>query len=274
MVSWMWPPSAVFCRSVRSGLVGSLLLVMTFGAVTTAEAARRGNQALDDETLGYIESNTLAIFYHELGHALIDVLDIPIYGQEEDAADVLSVVLFDEIYEKEDSDLIAYDAALSMLIDADWNDDGSEKPVWDVHGLDLQRFYTLICLHYGGSPETREAFRVDFDLPDERAAGCAEERALAQSSWGGILDEIEDPTTGSAKFKFVEDHQPRGEAQAYMLEILRDEVAHWNTFINLPETVTVSFTFCDEVNAFYVPDDKAILMCAEYADYLVEQYRE
>jgi hypothetical protein len=265
---------AVRRRAVRGALSAMFALIATCWITTPADAAKRDNKALDDETLGYIESNTLAIFYHELGHALIDVLNIPIYGQEEDAADVLSVVLFDEIYEKEDSDLIAYDAALSMLIDAEWNDDGGEAPFWDVHGLDLQRFYTLICLHYGGSPETRENFRVDFELPDERAAGCADERALAESSWGGILDEIENEATGSAKFKFVREHEPGTEAQSYMLEILQDEVTHWNTFVHLPEIVTVSFVLCDKVNAFYDPELKAILICAEYADYLVEQYRE
>lgn len=252
----------------------ALAVIATFGSMSPAEAERRSKPALDDETLGYIESNTLAIFYHELGHALIDVLNIPIYGQEEDAADVLSVVLFDEIYEKEDSDLIAYDAALSMLIDAQWNDDGNETAYWGVHGLDFQRFYTLICLHYGGDPATREGFRNDFELPDDRAAGCAEERELAEESWGGILDELYDPATGNAVFSFTSDHRAATEAQAYMLEILSDEVTHWNTFIHLPQAVTVTFTFCDEVNAFYVPDDKAILICAEYADYLVEQYRE
>ena len=132
----------------------------------------------------------------------------------------------------------------------------------------------MICLHYGGSPETRENFRVDFELPDERAAGCADERALAESSWGGILDEIENEATGSAKFKFVREHEPGTEAQSYMLEILQDEVTHWNTFVHMPEIVTVSFVLCDEVNAFYDPELKAILICAEYADYLVEQYRE
>ena len=115
---------AVRRRAVRGALSAMFALIATCWITTPADAAKRDNKALDDETLGYIESNTLAIFYHELGHALIDVLNIPIYGQEEDAADVLSVVLFDEIYEKEDSDLIAYDAALSMLIDAEWNDDG------------------------------------------------------------------------------------------------------------------------------------------------------
>ena len=77
---------AVRRRAVRGALSAMFALIATCWITTPADAAKRDNKALDDETLGYIESNTLAIFYNELGHALIDVLNIPIYGQEEDAA--------------------------------------------------------------------------------------------------------------------------------------------------------------------------------------------
>ncbi|MDG2454039.1 MAG: DUF4344 domain-containing metallopeptidase, partial [Paracoccaceae bacterium] len=48
----------------------------------------------------FIRDNILAIFYHEFGHALIDVRDLPIFGQEEDAADVASVMLMHSLYEE------------------------------------------------------------------------------------------------------------------------------------------------------------------------------
>jgi hypothetical protein len=243
--------------------------------ITPSSAQLVKSGTLTDEAMGYIDSNTVAIFYHEMGHALIDLLDLPVYGQEEDAADVLSVVLIDEIFEKEDAELIAYDAALNMLLDAEWSQtDGESPPFWGVHGLSMQRFYTLVCLHYGASPETREAFRKDFELPDERAAGCPEERELADASWGPVLDEIEDPATGSGTLVFTRDHTPQTQAQGLMVEVLQDEIDHWNTFIRLPRPLSVSFGLCDEVNAFYIPAETKILMCAEYADYLETQIRE
>lgn len=36
------------------------------------------------------------IFLREVGHAMIDVLDLPIVGQEEDAADQLATVFFSQ----------------------------------------------------------------------------------------------------------------------------------------------------------------------------------
>ncbi|MGR3634446.1 MAG: DUF4344 domain-containing metallopeptidase [Shimia sp.] len=48
---------------------------------------------IDDAILAYVGSNLLGIFYQQLGHALIDILVRPIFGQEEDVADMLSIFL-------------------------------------------------------------------------------------------------------------------------------------------------------------------------------------
>ncbi len=49
--------------------------------------------AQDEARNEFVRDNLLAVFYHELGHALIERLELPIYGQEEDAADVAAVML-------------------------------------------------------------------------------------------------------------------------------------------------------------------------------------
>ena len=59
----------------------------------------------------------IGIFYHELGHAVIDTEDVPIFGQQEDAADVLSVLLIDETFIDADAQNIAFDAAFGYLND-------------------------------------------------------------------------------------------------------------------------------------------------------------
>ena len=41
-------------------------------------------------------SPILFLLFHEVGHALMDVLDLPILGQEEDAADQLAVLILTE----------------------------------------------------------------------------------------------------------------------------------------------------------------------------------
>ena len=62
----------------------------------------------------FVISNLASVLYHELGHAIIDQMQLPIFGQEEDAADVLSVLLIDRLYQEENAQAVAYDAAFGF----------------------------------------------------------------------------------------------------------------------------------------------------------------
>jgi len=45
----------------------------------------------------------------------------------------------------------------------------------DVHGLDSQRFYNVLCMAYGSNPASYQGMVAKGYLPKERAEGCAEE---------------------------------------------------------------------------------------------------
>jgi len=64
----------------------------------------------------FVESNLNSVFYHELGHAVIDLMQLPIFGQEEDAADVLSVLMIHELFEEDAAQIVAYDAAFGFQL--------------------------------------------------------------------------------------------------------------------------------------------------------------
>ncbi|MEH6737641.1 MAG: DUF4344 domain-containing metallopeptidase [Sulfitobacter sp.] len=105
----------------------------------------------EEATDPFVEANLLSIFYHELGHALIDVMHLPVFGQEEDAADTASILLIDSTFEDETAIEIAYGAALGFQAEAG---ETANDIAWsDVHGPDLQRFYNLVCLFYGADPD-------------------------------------------------------------------------------------------------------------------------
>jgi hypothetical protein len=92
-----------------------------FGSLGTCAALVLGNNAGASEEDGFVTSNLISVFYHELGHAVIDTMQIPIFGQEEDAADVFSILLIDEIFEPESANIIAYDAAFGFHAEAQEN---------------------------------------------------------------------------------------------------------------------------------------------------------
>ena len=187
------------------------------------------SDAAQDE---FVASNILAIFYHELGHAVIDVMDVPIFGQEEDAADVMAVLLIDWLFEEETAQAIAYDSAFGYLNEADHD---GEIAWWDLHGPDEQRFYNHVCLFYGGNPEARDDLAADLGLPDERAETCPEEYDLAADSWGMVFDEMDRAGQGEP-MTFIPGTE---KGSAFVNDILGEEVARMSEDIALPARIEV-----------------------------------
>lgn len=225
--------------------------------------------AQDDATVedDFVISNLLGIFYHELGHALIDILEIPVYGQEEDAADVASVLLIEWLYPPDVALEFAYDTALGFDAEAlEAEDEGYEVAWWDVHGPDPQRFYNTVCLFYGADPDARDEYAADMELPEDRAETCSEEFDIAFDSWGAVFEGIE----GSGR-SMVYDGDPD---RSLTDEVMAIEVEELNEFFDLPIRLDVVVDFCDEANAFYDPGTREIIMCIEFEDHMRSLYRE
>lgn len=213
----------------------------------------------EDTPDAFIEANLISIFYHELGHALIDVMELPVFGQEEDAADTASILLIDATFDTATATDIAYDAALGFAAEANATGDDIE---WsDVHGADLQRYYNLVCLFYGADPNTRDDFAADMGLPQERAEGCEEEYDLAESSWGPVFDDLV-TDTGRQSLIYT------GATDSLTEMLISTEVAALNAHMELPVDISIIVESCDEANAFYDPETRSITICSEFETHL------
>ena len=222
----------------------------------------------DDAEDAFVEANVLGIFYHELGHAIVDIEAVPIFGQEEDAADVFSIFLIDALFEEESAQALAYDAALGF-----WGEvimrDGARDDVawWDTHGPDEQRFYNTVCLFYGANPDERDGFAEDMDLPIERAETCEEEYDLAADSWGGVLDVMMTRDNGAPMEQLFDE-------TSFAAQILAAEIEALNTDLLFDDALGVVVEPCGEPNAFYDPNDRLVIFCTEFEDHLREMYRQ
>ncbi|AWN40045.1 DUF4344 domain-containing metallopeptidase [Methylobacterium durans] len=117
------------------------------------------------------------VFLHEAGHALFHLLDVPVLGREEDAADQLAALIVLRLRPVQARQIIKGSAFLFASYAAD------EKPdtafLADHHGLSAQRLYNLLCLAYG-SDKRAFAYLVERDeLPKERAESCTAEYGQA-----------------------------------------------------------------------------------------------
>ena len=112
------------------------------------------------------------IVLHETAHAVFAVLAIPVLGREEDAADQVAAYAATQLGGDFAERMLR---AAAFMYDSDSARKPGEDDFADVHGLDRQRFYNVLCLAWGSDPK-RYAFAKELGkLPDERAEGCADE---------------------------------------------------------------------------------------------------
>jgi hypothetical protein len=221
----------------------------------------------DPATDSFVASNLIAIFYHELGHALIDTLRLPVLGREEDAADTLSSLLIEQLWDEADSIGLIYDVALGYdLYAREAGTDAAALAYDDTHSLDQQRYYNYVCLYYGANPEGREDIAQELNLPPDRAAGCEDEWALVSQSWETLLVDV--PFGGGAPGLVLADPDATDAISA----LLRGEIAILNDNYALPVQIAVTVEPCGEPNAFYHADSRTITLCTEFATDLLRLY--
>jgi len=134
--------------------------------------------------------NLLFTVYHELGHALVDMLDLPITGREEDVADQLASWLMLETQDAGEGLPATLNAADFFYFPPQ---NGERLEFWDTHGLDIQRYHNIVCWAYGFDPEqTAAAYGADLDLalPAERREFCEDEYARLNNSFLTLLEKV------------------------------------------------------------------------------------
>ena len=137
------------------------------------EQDRDRDQAVDDALL----FTTL----HEVGHALVSVLDLPVTGREEDAVDQLAALIL--VDGSDEGDVAAVNGVRGLPDDEQLDD----LAFADEHALNGQRFYNVLCLVYGQDPDAYAGWTRDGTLPPERAERCPEEYERTRASWQKLL---------------------------------------------------------------------------------------
>ncbi len=135
------------------------------------------NAPTQDLPIGLSRADTilgpvLDTFLHETGHAVFHMLQIPVLGREEDAADQFSAYVTLRLNKDEARRMIlgsAYQYRLYMP--------GSEvtvpiKSFSGVHSLPAQRAFNILCIAYGADKKLfSDIVEKDF-LPKARAESC------------------------------------------------------------------------------------------------------
>jgi len=138
-------------------------------AGTTPEGITRA-----DAIIGQIVGTML----HEAGHAISNLLRIPVLGREEDTADQIAAFVMLQF---------GRDVARTLIKGESYGWHQRRRTVslyWGPHSTALQRRHTFLCLAYGSDPEGFEDLvKRHRWLPAQRAGSCAEEYRRVQHAF-------------------------------------------------------------------------------------------
>ena len=217
------------------------------------------------DTMTYVEANVLATLYHEIGHALIDKMELPVFAREEDAADTFAVIVTDFLLSPEKAELVTW-ASADQYLQLNHSSKNYDPDYSDVHSHDLVRFYNTICLYYGGDVELRDDFAEENGLPEDRAETCESERELAERSWLAVLKQIERTDDKAESYDWLIIDEVAESDNEYVIashKVIEDAVAMFNERFATDFKIRVRMTNCNEDNAFYESYGSKILMCNE-----------
>jgi hypothetical protein len=137
--------------------------------------------ALDPGGLDNFDDAFAFILLHQVGHAVIDVLQLDVGVPPEEAADQFVAVMAGGAPGELDG-LVEGVAALRDL-ELDW-----ETPDTGATTIGSRRGETLACLLYGGNPDAHANLVEQGELTSSRAASCIGEFADAQAKWMTLLE--------------------------------------------------------------------------------------
>ncbi|MEZ0339920.1 DUF4344 domain-containing metallopeptidase [Mycobacterium sp. pV006] len=137
-------------------------------------------------------NSEVATFYHELGHMVISLYELPITGREEDVADQLAAYLLlqpgDDGKPDPESVQAVKDFARTFQALGEQRSELDITELADTHSLDEARTYNLQCWIYGADPEANGDLVGDDGLPQARAEGCEDEWLQLDNAWSTLLE--------------------------------------------------------------------------------------
>lgn len=265
---------------------------LVFAFVFAASAANAGEPDVHQATAKdpqppsesqnhFVLANTLWTLVHEMGHALISELEIPVLGNEEDAADQIATIALlhgapghrhgaDEALQLADA---AEAWRLEWMLD---QNNHAATAYWDNHPLDIQRYYNILCLLYGFDPDLL-ADRPDLKLPGQRALSCDDyEYEQATESVRKVVALFGGASEAAGARVLVQYEQPSKDEHMALADLVRQSgigehvATQTEKLFAMPHDIKIIFGSClGDASAFWRIDTKEIVICYDLLERFV-----
>ncbi|WMT88412.1 DUF4344 domain-containing metallopeptidase [Pelagibacterium sp. 26DY04] len=257
-------------------LIAAAMVLLASVAPSSAQQPRLTNEQ-HEAAVQFVMGNVRHTMLHEIGHLLVDQLNLPVLGREEDAVDTMATVMMLETGTQADV------AALQDTVDG-WLYSEATRPTrgyvnadfYGAHSLDIQRSYAIACLMVGSDYDKHTHYATRISLPIDRQNSCAEDYRIAEQGWNTVLEPYRRVGAIDAAID-IQYRDSRGEypdveallRQERVLEFYADWVA--KNFV-LPNPVRMTAESCGEVNAFYDLETREVILCYEWVDFFYDLF--
>jgi hypothetical protein len=135
----------------------------------------------------FVTGNMLFVLLHEMAHASITQMGLPVLGRMEDAADTFAALRLIRVGSDFSNRVLTEAAKGWFLADRRDQKTGDKVAYYDEHGLNQQRAYQIVCLMIGSDDEKFKELAKQTKLPEARQDSCAGDYSNTAYSWDLVL---------------------------------------------------------------------------------------
>jgi len=226
----------------------------------------------------FVAGNMLFVGFHEMGHALISELHLPVLGHEEDAADSFATLAMLQEGTEFSINILVQAARGWFLTDRRDRKLGEMLSFYDEHGLDQQRAYAIVCLMVGSNQEDFAELADWVQMPQARQKSCRNDYSNAKYAWDATLKAYLRPVQQAKSIIDVAYEPGSGSLDTYYrsfraIRFLETLSSHISDRYALPRPIAIGMKSCGDSNAWWDSDTLKTTFCYEMADDFVGLFR-
>jgi hypothetical protein len=256
------------------------ILACLGGLLVFANGATAEELTADDENnaMIYTWDNALFTLYHEIGHMLVDLYEIPVLAKEEDGVDNLATLMALDDHKNDADDPIILDAAYGWVawMRRDNISAMNTTDFFDEHSINAQRAFQMICVLVGSDKAEFGEIATRFGLTDERQDRCALEYTQTKRSWDAVMAPHRKPNTDEPRVSVAYGEASPGNSRAREIltenTVLETVAEIIESRYTLPVPIAIEAAECGNANAYYNSGSKTITLCYEIVQQYYDQY--
>ena len=239
---------------------------------------KKMSEQQQQDLVEFVAGNMLFVGFHEMGHALVGQLRLPVLGRGEDAADSFATLAMLQEGTEFSVNVLVQAARGWFLMDRREQKLGNTLSFYDEHGLDKQRAYAIVCLMVGSNDKLFKELADWVQMPEERQQTCHNDYDDAKYSWDVVLKPfLRSADQPKSNIDIVYEPGP-GKLDAYArsfrsIGFLETLAEHTSRRYVLPRPIGMVMKGCGDSNAWWNTPTLKETLCYEMAEDFVELYQ-